>query len=76
MPMQETAMLIHLHQNVDRSDAGSQHLVQLIGFCADVPIVAVVLQYCSGGTLLQRYNVSCHQHLFGTQYRVIAGCNN
>jgi hypothetical protein len=73
MPMQETAMLIHLHQNVDRSDAGSQHLVQLIGFCADVPIVAVVLQYCSGGTLLQRYDVT---NIFSAHYRVAAGCTN
>ena len=49
---QETAVLLKVQEQVPAAHPGRAHLVQLIGFCMDVPTVAVLLEECSGGDLL------------------------
>lgn len=44
--------MIQIQERLDA--AAKQHIVPLIGFCFQLPQVAILLQYCDGGDLLHR----------------------
>ena len=47
--LSEAALLMHLQQQDNK-----EHIVGLVGFCVNLPTVAVLLPYCNGGDLLHK----------------------
>jgi len=52
--LQETAILLSAQQLIRDDHFGKDHIVKLLGFCFQLPTVAVLLGLCSGGDLGKR----------------------
>eukprot|EP00657_Telonema_sp_P-1_P009000 TRINITY_DN3191_c0_g1_i1.p1 TRINITY_DN3191_c0_g1~~TRINITY_DN3191_c0_g1_i1.p1 ORF type:complete len:200 (-),score=25.10 TRINITY_DN3191_c0_g1_i1:124-723(-) len=48
----EAAILIHVQENL--GEEGLRYIVPFVGFCMQIPTVALLLEYCEGGDLQQR----------------------
>ena len=64
----EAAVLMTIQERV-QSEIALQHLVKFVGFCLELPTVAVLLQYCNGGTLLHRLSLAQHSSHTSADYR-------
>ena len=61
--LSEAALLMHLQQQDNK-----EHIVGLVGFCVNLPTVAVLLPYCNGGDLLHKLAAHRSVHALSLWY--------